>query len=106
MKVVVLRLSLIVVGQRASRLIEALSKAPALFLLMIDPLLRELEASGVGLSLKGYYAVGFLYANDVRSQATSEDSLKKLIDMVKSFADRNLLKLNVSKCDFEELLCG
>ena len=29
--------------------------SPALFLLMMDPLLRELQASGVGLSLKGYY---------------------------------------------------
>ena len=69
--------------------------SPALFLLVMDPLLRELQASGVGLSLKGC----FLHADDVRTLATSEDSLRKQIDMVKSFADRNLLKLNVSKCE-------
>ena len=56
--------------------------SPALFLLVMDPLLRELQASGVGLSLKGYYAGGFLHADDVRTLATSEDSLRKQIDMV------------------------
>ena len=63
---------------------------PAQFLLMMDPLLRELQASGVGLSLKGYYAGGFLHADDVWTLATSGDSPRKQTDMVKSFADRNL----------------
>ena len=63
----------------------------------MDPLLRDLQASGVGLSLNRFYAGGFLHADDIRPLATSEDSLKRQIEVVKQFADRNLLKLNVSK---------
>ena len=35
--------------------------SPALFLLVIGPLLR---ATGIGLSLNGYYAGGFFHADD------------------------------------------
>ena len=65
----------------------------------MDLLLRNLEASGVGLSLKEYYAWGFLHADDIRTLATSEESLMKQVQLVKQFADRNLLKLNVNKCE-------
>ena len=41
----------------------------------------------------------FLHADDVRTLATSETSLKRQVEMVKEFADQNLLKLNVSKCE-------
>ena len=76
--------------------------SPALFLLVMDPLLRELQASGVGLSLKGYYDGDFLHADDVRTLATSEDSLRKQIDMVKSLLTQNLLMCqNVKLCDFQ-----
>ena len=51
--------------------------SPALFLLVMDPLLRDLQASGVGLSLNGFYAGGFLHADDIRTLATSEDSLRR-----------------------------
>ena len=65
----------------------------------MDPLLRDLEASGVGLSLNGYYAGGFLHADDIRTLATSEEFLMKQVELVKQFADKNLLKLNVNKCE-------
>ena len=41
----------------------------------------------------------FLHADDIRTLATSETSLKCQVEMVKEFADQNLLKLNVSKCE-------
>ena len=73
--------------------------SPELFLLVMNPLLRDLEASGVGLSLNGYYAGGFLHADhDTRTLATSEESLMKLFELVKQFAERNLPKLSVNKC--------
>ena len=37
--------------------------SPALFLLVMDPLLRELQSSDVGLSLDKFYAGGFLHAD-------------------------------------------
>jgi len=64
--------------------------SPALFLLVMDPLLRELQSSDVGLSLNKFYAGGFLHADDIRTLATSEDSLSRQVDLVKRFADRNL----------------
>ena len=73
--------------------------SPALFLLVMDPLLRQLQASSVGLSVNNFYTGGFLHADDIRTLATSEASMKRQIDLVKMFADQNLLKLNVSKCE-------
>ena len=73
--------------------------SPALFLLVMDPLLTQLQVSGVGLSINSFYAGGFLHADDIRTLATSETSLKCQVEMVKEFADQNLLKLNVSKCE-------
>ena len=57
------------------------------------------QASGVGLSVNNFYAGGFLHADDIRTLATSEASLRYQIDLVKAFAEQNLLKLNVSKCE-------
>ena len=53
-----------------------------------------MQASGVGFN-----AGGFLHADDIRTLATSEASLRYQIDLVKAFAEQNLLKLNVSKCE-------
>ena len=70
----------------------------------MDPLLRDLETSGVGLSLNGFYAGGFLHADDIRTLATSEESLMKQVELVKLFEDRNLLKLNVNKYEISIIL--
>ncbi len=78
---------------------QGLVLSPALFLLVMDPLLRQLQASAVGLSINGYYAGGFLHADDVRTLATSEESLRKQVALVKTFADENFLRLNLSKCE-------
>ena len=73
--------------------------SPALFLLVLDPLLREFQASGLGLSINNFYAGGFLHVDDVRTLASSKESLEAQVAMVKEFAERNLLKLNVGKCE-------
>ena len=76
--------------------------SPALFLSVMDPLLRQLQASGVGFTVNKFYAGGFLHADDVRtckmSDATSEEYLQCQVALVKAFAKKNLLKLNVSIC--------
>ena len=46
-----------------------------LFLLVMDPLLKQLEVSGLGLSVNNFYAGGFLHADDIRTLTTSIDSL-------------------------------
>ena len=52
----------------------------ALFLLVMDPLLRQLQASGMGLSVNEFYAGGFLHADDIRALATSEASLETQVN--------------------------
>ena len=39
--------------------------SPALFLLVMDPLLRQLQATGLGLSINNFYAGGFMHADDI-----------------------------------------
>ena len=72
--------------------------SPTLFLLVMDPLLKQLELSGLGLSVNNFYAGGFLHADDIRTLATSIDSLNAQVALVKGFAEENFLKLNVQKC--------
>ena len=72
---------------------------PALFLLVMDPLLTQLQRSGLGLSINNFYTGGFLHADDIRSLATSSDSLKLQVSLVNNFARENFLKLNIQKCE-------
>ena len=44
--------------------------SPTLFLLVMDPLLRQLQVAGVGLSINSFYAGGFLHTDDIRTLAT------------------------------------
>ena len=66
--------------------------SPTLFLLVMDHLLRDLQMSGVGLSINSFYAAGLIHANDIRTLVSSETSLMKQFDMVKLFAKKHHLK--------------
>ena len=62
--------------------------SPALFVLVMDPLLRQLQASGLGLSISNFYVGGFLHADDVRTLATSRVSPEVQATMVEEFVSR------------------
>ena len=68
---------LLVIGYRERGVKQGSVLSPALFLLVMDPLLRQLQESGVGLSVNNFYAGGFLHADDIRTLATSEASLNR-----------------------------
>ena len=65
--------------------------------LVMDPLLWQLQASDLCLTVNSFYAGGFLQADDIRTLATSEESMKSQVALVKAFAEDNLLRLNVSR---------
>ena len=65
----------------------------------MNPLLCQLEDSGAGQSVDDFYAGGFLHANDIRTLASSLDSLEKQVSIVDKFANENFLKLNIQKCE-------
>ena len=73
--------------------------SPALFLLVMDPLLKQLEASGVGLCVSSYYVGCFLHVDDIRTIATSVQSLEFRTQEVSKFTTENFLQLNPSKCE-------
>ena len=73
--------------------------SPALFLLVMDPLLSRLQSSGMGLSINNFYAGGFLHADDIRTAATSPESVEDQVTMVNIFAKDNFLQLNINKCE-------
>ena len=73
--------------------------SPVLFLVVMDPLLHQLEESGVGLSVNSFYTGGFLHADDIRTLASSVSSLEEQVAMVQRFARENFLKLNAQKCE-------
>ena len=57
----------------------------------MDPLLMQLESSGLGLSIKNYMG-GFLHAD----HSTSAESLQ---EKLQTFAVKHFLKLNIQKCE-------
>ena len=73
--------------------------SPSLFLIVMDPLLKQLEESGVGLSINNCYLGGFQHADDIHTLATSAESLEAQVNSVKSFIAKHFLKLNVAKCE-------
>ena len=65
--------------------------SPSLFLLIMDPLLKQLQS----MSLNKLYAGAYLHA-DIR---TLSKNLSAQITAVTRFTSENLLQLNVSKCE-------
>ena len=73
--------------------------SPALFLLVMDPLLRQLQSLSMGASVNNMYAGGFLHADDIRTLASTSSTLEAQISTIKKFTEDNFLKLNTSMCE-------
>ena len=70
--------------------------SPALFLLVMDPLLRCLESRGFGPSISDTYTA---HADDICTVTTSLATLQEQINTVETFAADNALMLNPTKCE-------
>ena len=71
-----------------------------LFLLVIDPLLRKLESTSLGLTINDFFVGGFAHADNIRTTITnSTTSLNAQLEAVSSFTSDNFLQLNPSKCE-------
>ena len=73
--------------------------SPVLFLLVIDPLLKCLECSGLGTLISDTYARAFAHADDIRTVTSSLDTLQQQVNTVQNFAAENALVLNPTKCE-------
>ena len=85
---------------RGVRQVSILS--PALFLLIMDPLLRQLQSLSIGASVNNMYVGGFIHADDIRTLASTTSTLEAQISTVKRFTEHNFLKINSSKCAFKK----
>ena len=53
--------------------------SPTLFL----PLLQQLEASGLGLTINSFYVGGFAHADEIRTLATTVETLEVQVGLVR-----------------------
>ena len=65
----------------------------------MDPLLKILESSGLGLSVNNLYSGAYLHADDIRTLANSVSSLQAHISEVLNFTSNSFLQLNPTKCE-------
>ena len=72
--------------------------SPTLFLLIMNPLLQQLQSAELGLSINNLYVGGFAHADDIRTISASKESLEGQVNLVKRFCEANHLHLNVQKC--------
>ena len=79
--------------------------SPVLFLLIMDPLLKSLQSKGLGPSISGTYAGGFIHADDIRTISSSRATLQEQIDTVHAFAADNGLTLNPTNFFFMPCHC-
>ena len=68
--------------------------SPALFLLIMVPLLKSLQNKGLCPSVGGTYAGSFIHADDIRTISSSRATLQEQINTVCTFAANNGLTLN------------
>ena len=73
--------------------------SPVLFLLVMDPLLRQMECNSLCPSVYGTYASAFAHADDIHTVTSSLPSLQQQINMMHNFAEENALTLNPAKCE-------
>ena len=70
-----------------------------LFLLVMDPLLKELQLSGLGLCINGLHVGSTTHADDIRTLSNSSDNLELLISLIQNYLQKNGLYLNIDKCE-------
>ena len=75
--------------------------SPTFFLLVMDPVLLELELSkrSCGPSVCGLYLGAFSHADDIRTLSTNISNCKSQMMPVSEYASSQGLALNVDKCE-------
>ena len=73
--------------------------SPLLFLIAIDPMLKNLKLEQAGLSICGNFVGAAAHADDLRTIAASKCSVQEQVDIINKFTSSNHLKLNSSKTE-------
>ena len=73
--------------------------SPTLFIMVMDSLLKQLEATGQGLHLFGLDVGSTAHADDIRAVSSCPDAARVQGNCVRSFCAANSLSLNTSKTE-------
>ena len=73
--------------------------SPTLFIIVIDSLLKSLNATHLGLSRLGLDMGSSAHADDIRIVCTFADAASRLGACINSFCNANLVKLNTNKTE-------
>ena len=73
--------------------------SPILFSIVIDSLLRNVEATGQGLSISGQYLGASAYADDLRALSNFPTAAEIQGNCLKAFCNTNSLTLNSDKTE-------
>ena len=73
--------------------------SPALFLIVMNPLLQRMQQRRLGATVHGLYAGAFAHADDIRTVTSSKESMEQQINLTLSFTQESGLTLNPQKCE-------
>ena len=73
--------------------------SPVLFLLVMDPILLELQSRSNGLNINGLFLGALSHADDIRTLSTNLTDCRAQISSVSSFATQRGLMLSTEKCE-------
>ena len=71
--------------------------SPVLFNVMMDGLLRQVQKTGYGVKMAGFYVGCLAYADDVTLISLTVSGLQAMLCECERFAQCNLMKFNVKK---------
>ena len=71
--------------------------SPLLYCIFVNDLLRELENSGLGVSIDGDYCGAPMYADDLALIASSPSDLQKMLDITEEYANKWRYSFNIRK---------
>ena len=73
--------------------------SPILFLLVMDPILLELQSKSNGLNISGLFLGALSHADDIRTLSTNLTDCRAQISSASSFATQRGLTLSTEKCE-------
>ena len=73
--------------------------SPVLFLLVMDPILLELQTKSCGLNINGLFLGALSHADDIRTLSTNVADCKHQISSVSTFATSRSLTLSTERCE-------
>ena len=77
--------------------------SPLLFLITVDTFLKELRSQNAGLSVLGTFVGGAAHADDLRTIATTKNTIATQVNIIDNFTSKHSLRLNQAKTEIVKI---